>query len=370
MAFILSDNKKQIAPPVWMMPFGWIGLSVLGIGLLYLSKSIFLPILIALILAYAFDPIIDLLEKKNFPRYASIWLIFSFLLVIFLLVLIFGIPMLQDQSTRAFEKFPAYLERLQKDVFPALENRFGVQLPKTFDQTLDAVLPHLKKEAPVIFKPVTSFAMTFFTNTVGMLAAVANLIVIPFIFYYLLRDFDLMKTKLMGYVPFRHRNRIHAIMKDIDRMLSGFLRGQLLIILLLGMVYGLGLAFIGVDFAPLLGIVAAVGEIVPYVGFAIGLVFSLSIAALQFQDFIHPLYVLLFFSAVQAIQGLLIAPMVMGKQVGLHPLSIVLAVYIGGDLFGFVGILLAVPGAAIVVVLLKALAASYRNSILYKGPAE
>jgi len=364
------DRKARVWPAAWPLPFGWLLLAILGLGALYVSKSVLIPVLLALIFAYAFDPVVDGLEKRNCPRFVSIWLIFSLLLITFILVLIFGIPMLQDQSIRAFQKFPAYLEQLQRDVLPALDNEFGIRLPKTIDETFDTVLPQLKKEAPLIFKPVTSFVLSFFTNTVGMLAAVANLMIVPIIFYYLLRDFDVMKTQISAYVPFRHRTRFHQIVKEIDRMLSGFLRGQLWIILLLGIVYGLGLSLIGVDFSVLLGMVAAIGEIVPYIGFSVGLLLSLSIAALQFQDFIHPLFVLLLFGGVQAIQGIVIAPWVMGKQVGLHPLAIILAVYIGGDLFGFIGVLLAVPGAAIVIVLFKALAASYRNSLLYRGPRE
>lgn len=361
------DKKETTSDSAWKISIGWLLLLLLGIACLYFSKSILLPFLIAFLLAYAFDPVIDFLEERKFPRPPAIWLVFSAILLSFFFILFFGIPMLQDQTTKAFDKFPVYLEHIREEVIPSLEHRFGFSLPKTFDETLETILPHLKEEAPEIFKPVTTFVLTFFTNTVAMIVAVSNLIVIPFIFYYLLRDFDPMKERLIAYIPNRYRTEVTKRLQEIDRSLSGFVRGQLLVIFLLGIFYALGLTWIGLDLALVLGIVAAVGEIVPYIGFAVGLLLSLSFAFLQFQDFIHPLYVLLLFGILQSIQGLAIAPLVMGREVGLHPLVIIAAIYIGGDLFGFVGILLAVPGAAILVVLLRALSEYYRASVLYRG---
>lgn len=189
-------------------------------------------------------------------------------------------------------------------------------------------------------------------------------------FYYLLRDFDRIKVSLSRFIPDRYRTEVDKRLQEIDLSLSGFVRGQLLIILLLGIFYVAGLSVIGLDIAFALGIVAAIGELVPYIGFTVGLVLSLAFAFLQFQDLVHPFYVLLLFGGIQAVQGLAIAPLIMGKQVGLHPLVIIASIYIGGDLFGFVGILLAVPGAAVLVVLLRAFSEYYRRSKLYLGTSE
>ncbi len=334
---------------------------------LYLSKSILVPFLIALLLAYAFDPLVDTLEAKRFPRSIAIWGIFSAIVITFLLFLIFVIPTLQDQFTKTFNQLPSYLNHLQEEFVPSIEKRFDIQFPKTFEETLEPVLAQLKEDAPTLFKPVTTFVLTFFTNTFSMLAALANLIIIPFIFYYLLKDFDRLKTHLSSYIPIHFREEAFKRFREIDLSLSGFIRGQLLVILFLSLFYIVGLSFIGLDLSFALGFIAAVGEIVPYIGFAFGLILSLALAFLQFQDFIHPLYVLLLFGGIQAIQGLAIAPLVMGKQVGLHPLVIITAVYIGGDLFGLIGVLLAVPGAAIFVVCLKSLAEYYRKSTLFIG---
>ena len=360
-------HKKSLGDSNVRMPWGWFFLVVFAIVLIYLSKSLLAPFLIALLLAYAFDPVVDFLEEKACARSVAIAVIFSSIVLTLLLILFFVIPTIQDQLTRTFDRLPSYLDKLQKEVIPALETRFSIHFPKTFEETYETVLPRLKEKAPDLFKPVTAFVLSFFTNTLGMLTALANLVMIPFMFYYLLKDFDRLKENIASYIPIRYRAQASKRLREIDLSLSGFIRGQLLVILFLGIFYVAGLSWIGLDLSFALGLIAAAGEIVPYIGFTFGLALSLAIAFLQFQDFLHPLYVAFLFGGVQAIQGLAIAPLVMGKQVGLHPLVIVAAVYIGGDLFGFIGVLLAVPGAAILVVVLKALADYYRHSELFRG---
>ncbi|VAX32311.1 hypothetical protein MNBD_NITROSPIRAE01-207 [hydrothermal vent metagenome] len=364
------QNKAHKDTSTWQSPFIWFLLLCAAFFALYLSKSILVPLLIALLLAYAFDPVVDVMEAKGLPRSAVIWTIFFAIVSSLFLIIIFIIPTVQDQFTKTFNQLPAYLTQLHKDVVPALEKRFGVEFPKTFDETLQSVLGQLKEGAPDLFKPVTTFTLTFFTNTFGVLAALANLVVIPFMFYYLLKDFDQIKTQVASYIPLRLREAFFKRFREIDVSLSGFIRGQLLVIFFLTILYVGGLSWIGLDLSFALGLIAAAGEIVPYIGFAFGLILALAVGFLQFQDLLHPFYIILLFGAIQAIQGMAIAPLVMGKQVGIHPLVIVAAVYIGGDLFGFVGVLLAVPGAAILVVLLKALAEVYRNSALFQGASK
>lgn len=346
--------------------WGWLAILVLGIGMVVLARSILIPFLIAFLLAYAFDPVAGFLERKGVRRSLAIWfviLVMTALLALFLLVVI---PVIQEETTRALEQLPRYLELIRTDLFPYLEQRFGIRIPRTYEEITEAVLPRLREEAPNIFRPVTALLLSLFSNTAYLLAAIANLIVIPFAFYYFLKDFEVLKAKVWEYIPPRHRPEVARWLRELDRSLAGFIRGQLLVILFLAILYGIGLTWIGVDLAFVLGIIGAFGEIVPYVGFIVGLSLSVLVALLQHQDFLHPLYVVILFAAVQSVQGLVIAPLVMGQQVGLHPLVVIAAVYIGGDLFGFIGILLAVPGAAAVVVLLKALVEHYRRSTLYR----
>ena len=356
----MTDSK-------WEIRAGWFLIFALGVGFFYLSRSILVPLLIASLLAYAFDPAVGFLERRRVPRWLAIWLIFFLIVAVIFLFLFFVIPVIQEQIVRAVERFPAYLEYIRVKFIPYLEETFGVHFPTTFKEMSETVLPRLKEQAPNVFQPVTVFLLAFFSNTARLLVGLVNLVVIPFAFYYLLKDFDRLKMTITEYIPPRLRPEFYRRMQEIDRSLGGFIRGQALVIMFLAVFYGIGLTFIGVDLAFVLGIIAAIGEIVPYIGFIVGLSLSILIALLQFQDFLHPVYVVALFAAVQSIQGLVIAPLVMGHSVGLHPLIVIAAIYVGGDLFGFIGVLLAVPMAAVLVVLIKTLAERYLRSPLYRG---
>lgn len=356
----MAEAKRELR-------WGWLTILAVGIVLLYLAKSILVPFIVALLLAYAFDPVVDFLERRRIPRAVGVWLILGMIAAVFVLFLLVVIPVIQSELARAIEQLPVYVARIQKELLPYLENRFGFQIPKTLDEVTAAVLPRLQEQAPNIFRPITAILLSFFSNTAHLLIALANLIVIPFAFYYLLKDFDRLKERIAEYIPPRHRPEVYRWLRELDQSLSGFIRGQLLVVLILAGAYSAGLTLIGVELAFVLGIIAAFGEIVPYVGFIVGLSLSVLVAFLQFQDLLHPVYVVALFALIQSIQGLVVAPLVMGQQVGLHPLVVIAAVYIAGDLFGFIGVLLAVPGAAAVVVLIKALAEHYRRSRLYRG---
>jgi predicted PurR-regulated permease PerM len=347
--------------------WGWLAILALGIGMVYLARSVLIPFLIAFLLAYAFDPVVVFLERRGGRRFLAIWFVIVIIAAVLILFLLVVIPIIQEEITRALEQFPRYLEYIRTDFLPYLEERFGIHIPKTYEEITETVLPRLKEAAPNIFRPVTAVLLSFFSNTAYLLSAIANLIVIPFAFYYFLKDFEALKAKVWESIPPRHRLEVSRWLRELDRSLAGFIRGQLLVVVFLAILYGIGLTLIGVDLAFVLGIIGAFGEIVPYVGFVVGLSLSVLVSLLQFQDFLHPLYVVLLFAAIQSVQGLVIAPLIMGQQVGLHPLVVIAAVYIGGDLFGFIGILLAVPGAAVVVVLLKALVEHYRRSPLYRA---
>ncbi|MFY9268633.1 MAG: AI-2E family transporter [Candidatus Manganitrophaceae bacterium] len=356
----MAESKRETR-------WGWFAISALGIGVIYFARSILVPFLIALLLAYTFDPMITFLERRRIRRFLAIWFLLTLLFAGVVLFLFVIIPIIQKELTLALEQIPRYLQYLQTTLLPALEHRFGLSIPKTFEEVSAALLPRLKEEGATIVQPLTALVGSLFSNTARLFGALVNLIVIPFAFYYFLSDFDRIKKVILAYIPPRYQEEAKKRFEEIDRSLSGFIRGQLLIILFLAILYGIGLRLIGLDLALILGILSAVGEIVPYVGFTVGLSLSALVGFLQFQDLLHPFYILLLFAAIQSIQGMVIAPWVMGHQVGLRPLVVIAAIYIGGDLFGFIGILLAIPGAAVGVVLLKTLGDAYRRSSLYTG---
>ena len=359
----MSDSK-------WEIRAEWFLIFAVGMGFLYLAKSVLVPLLIALLLAYAFDPVVGFLERKGVPRWLAILLIFLLILGVIFLFLFFVVPIVQAQIARAVERLPAYLEYTREKPFPYIEETFGVHLPKTFKEVSETMLPRLREEASSVFQPATVFIVALFSNTARLLVSIFDLIVIPFAFYYLLKDFNGLKKIVARYIPPRHRPEAFRRLHEVDRSLGGFIRGQLLVVLFLAVFYGIGLTLIGIDLAFVIGIVAAFGELVPFVGFLVGASLAVLISLLQFQDLLHPFYVLLAMGTIQSSQAFVVAPLVMGHQAGLHPLVVIAAIYIGGDLFGFVGVLLAVPAAAVLLVLFRTLAEHYRRSDLYRGPVE
>jgi predicted PurR-regulated permease PerM len=334
--------------------------------ILWLIKSILVPFLISFLLAYAFDPLVSRMARW-IPRPPAILLLFLVILLIATLVLLYVIPVVQDQISQAIERLPVYLDLFRQEVLPRIERRFGVHIPQTLDEALEALLPKMK-EAMGLFQPLTYLVVRVFSNTLVLIIWLANLLVIPFATYYFLKDFERIKSGVVSLVPTRHKGRIDAVLDEVDHALSGFIRGQLLNVLILMVLYSAVLLIIGVDLSIVLGIVAGFMELVPYAGFIVGAGFSLLITTLQFRDLIHPVYVLAAFSAIQLVQGFILSPKIIGHHAGLHPLFVIAALYVGGDLFGFVGVLLAVPAATVLLVILKVSARAWRASAIYGAP--
>ena len=334
--------------------------------ILWVIKSVLVPFLVAFLLAYAFDPLIHRMERI-LSRPFSILLLFFGILLSLVLVLIYIVPIIQSEISVALQKFPHYLGLL-KELVPAVENRFGIHIPRTFGETLDALLPKINEVSPKLFEPLTTFVVRVFSNTVVFIVWLVKLLIIPIAAYYFLKDFDRIKTGVANIVPTKFRSGFHDLVSEIDRALSGFIRGQLLVVLILSALYSLALLAVGVDLSVLLGIISGTIEIIPYLGFIVGMSISLLMTTLQYQDFLHPLLVLVLFSFIQTAQGLFISPKVIGQQVGIHPLVVIAAITIGGDLFGLVGVLLAIPCAAVLLVVLKAMVRAFKASSFFNVP--
>jgi predicted PurR-regulated permease PerM len=195
----------------------------------------------------------------------------------------------------------------------------------------------------------------------------ANLVLIPVLTFYLLRDWDVLMSRLRELIPRRHEALAVRLAQECDHVLGAFVRGQLSVMLALSVVYALGLLLVGIDGALLIGVVAGLLSFVPYLGFALGIIVAGVTALVQFQDLLHVLLVLAVFGFGQMLESAVLSPYLLGNRIGLHPVAVIFAVMAGGQLFGFVGILLALPVAAVIVVLLRYVHARYRDSELYAG---
>lgn len=330
--------------------------------LIYLLAPVLTPFLVAAFLAYLGDPVTDSLEKRKLSRTLSVIIVFSVMIFIGLLLLLILIPLLQNQFITLMVRLPELVNWIQE-----------VALPKVFSLTgSDAETPDLNSVRQLMTENLQNVGnvLSFILGKVGasgqfLLAWLAYLLLVPVVTFYLLRDWDKLVANARSLIPKKYELKVVGIIKECDSILSEFLRGQLLVMLALGIIYSLGLWIVGLEFALLVGMMAGLVSFVPYLGAIVGIGIAGVLAYLQFHDLLHLVYVGLVFGTGQAIEGMLLSPVLVGERIGLHPVAVIFAVMAGGQLFGFLGVLLALPVAAVLTVLLRHVHAHYIESEVY-----
>jgi len=329
--------------------------------LVYLLAPVITPFLIAAILAYLGDPLADVLEAK-LSRTTAVILVFAVMLAVFLAMLLIFVPLLQEQVLTLVRRLPDLIVWIQESLLPRLSARLGIDINSVDLETVRTTLMEnwrdLGNIAGLLFVHISDSGQAIITW-------LAYLVLIPVVTFYLLRDWDHLLQNLHSVIPRKYETTVVILVKDCDRILSEFLRGQLLVMLALALIYATGLWLAGIEFALLIGMVAGLVSFVPYLGTIIGVGVAGTVAGIQYQDIIHPLYVVLVFGTGQIIEGMWLSPWLVGERIGLHPVAVIFAVLAGGQLFGFVGVLLALPVAAICVVLLRYMFEQYKGSGLY-----
>ncbi len=340
----------------------YLTLIVLASGwLFYLLSPILMPFFVSALLAYLGDPIVDKLEAKKFSRTMSVSIVFGVLLLIGLLLLLVLLPLLTAQVAALIERLPGYLALFQTNIIPWLASTgFPVDI---FDiDTIKQSIINYWAEAGHIAGNIVKY-MTH--SGVVALQWLANLVLIPVLTFYLLRDWDLLVARFRELIPRRNADKVIALSLECDDMLAAFIRGQLMVMLALAAIYTIGLAIIGLDLALLLGVVAGIVSFVPYLGLIVGIGLAGLAAFLQFHEWFPVLMVVGVFGVAQMIEGMVLTPRFVGERIGLHPVAVLFAVMAGAQLFGFTGILLALPVAAVVMVLLRHAHQQYIESQLY-----
>jgi predicted PurR-regulated permease PerM len=332
---------------------------------LYLVRAVAVPFLLALVLAYFLDPAADALERRKVPRTVAVVLVFALFLLVAGGAVAFLAPALREEMRHMQAALPEYAQSLYRLLPQSVFDLLGVSRGEELETLFDRVLAGTRNLSFDVFNQVAVFLSRAFSSTLGFLLAVLGYLIIPVYLFYLLRDFDRMREGILELFPPRHRPEIVDLAGQIDRVLGGFIRGQLTVCLILGILYSAGLAAIGVDLALMIGLISGVAFIIPYLGTILGIVLAGIMAAAEFRDLLHPLLVIGWFSLVQGLEGTVITPRLVGNRVGLHPLTTILAVLVGGDLFGFLGLLLAVPVTASANVVLRHLLGRYRRSSLF-----
>lgn len=353
---IEQDNKK--------IYYSILGFTVATLVLMYLARRVVTPFCIAFALAYLLDPLVDRLEKWKISRTLGVVvLMFSFFLLMFFGGAIF-IPLFKLQVESLAENLPQYISALQEWALPLLE-KLELWDPGKMQEILTEGMKKLGKLPLEIFTSATSFLWSSLSSLINIILMAVNIFVIPVAMFYLLRDYDLINGKVLDLVPHRFRDAVKEILGDIDKVLSKFVRGQLMVATLMASLYCVGLYFCGTPMSLLIGTLAGFANLVPYLGLVFGFVPAALLTFLQFHDAAHLLGVAAVFAAVQALEGMVITPRVVGDQIGLHPVIVMLAVLVGAEVFGLMGIFLAVPVTAVLNVLLARGIIKYKKSAIY-----
>lgn len=355
-AFVSSSLRRQA--------MFWLGAASLFILFLYMFSSVLLPFFAGMMLAYFLDPVADRLEKIGLSRLAATVVILVVFLIAFVLGLMLVIPVLASQLSDFLTRLPDYLSRLQgliTSIDPDwLSETLGVD-PASLREGINSLMT---QSAGFL----TGLAGSLWSSGKTLIDIGGLFVIAPVVAFYMLLDWDKMVSTVDSWIPRDHLTPVRQIAHDIDTAVAGFVRGQGTLCLILGVFYAIGLTVVGLNFGLLIGLFAGLISFIPYVGSLVGLVLSIGVALVQFWPEWHWVVVVavIFFSG-QFLEGNILQPNLVGKSVGLHPVWLMFALFAFGALFGFVGMLVAVPAAAAVGVLVRFSLQRYLDSPLYKG---
>jgi predicted PurR-regulated permease PerM len=330
--------------------------------LLFLLGPILSPFLAGALLAYLFDPLADRLEESGLTRTSSVIVVFVLLTLILTLLLLFLIPSLSQQFQSLVRQVPQVVGLFETKIFPVIEDYLGTSISFGEGESIKKLIAaHWEQTGSVMAQVVTGVTK----SGMAVLGWLANALLIPVVMFYLLRDWDVMMAKIARLLPRNLEPKVTAWAKECDEVLGAFIKGQLMVMVMLGVIYAFGLWVIGVDLALIIGLIAGVASIVPYLGTIVGIASAAIAAYVQFNDPMILVYVGIVFGIGQMLEGMVLTPLLVGDKIGLHPVAVIFAIMAGGQLFGFVGVLIALPVAAVIMVFLRHLHDGYKNSSLY-----
>jgi predicted PurR-regulated permease PerM len=347
----------------------WIRIGILVLILavcifLYSLRGVLWPFIFAFFIAYILDPWVEFLQSKRFPRIVAVLTVLVGVTLAVVLAIILLFPMVSKEAANTVAKFPQYVEVIRTKMAPWIQNwisnhpALAAEAEKYFNANIRPAIPRL-------ISPVFAFLASMFSSFAGFIIAMLNLLLVPVLTFYILLDFLNLKQKAIELMPPRYQHKVIHYFNEVDEALSGYLRGQLSVAIALGVIYTIGLLILGVPLAIPVGLISGLGNMVPYLGFVLGIAASMLLSFLDNQDWHRLVWIVLLYTFAQVNEGTWLSPLLVGKRTGLHPVVIMLALVVGGTLFGFMGMLLAVPFVSVAVVFLRAAYESYLNSDWY-----
>ncbi len=402
-------EKQKLLENVWIRALSILCVLALFFTFCYFLKGILISLFLAFTVAYIFDPAVDfiserkvILAKTCVPRGVSVAILLTFVFLVAGGLLTYTVPKtvsgIQRVGAALKEQYPKYQEKVEKIIEEYGDTEVGIFLKsklqirtanekeiedgKPQEQEVKEVatkeqvgtkysIPEpvlkMKKYVPEALNFVLGIIKNVFYSTFGFFGIVMNVVVFGVVMVYLLKDFDITMSKGRGLIPVSKQEKISGIVSKIDENLKAFFRGQMAVCAILSIIYGIGLTVIGIPMSFLLAFVGGFGNMIPYVGIGFGLIPAIILAFIQFQDVTHILLVGLVFGIGQFLEGTVITPKIVGDKLGLHPVAIILAILICGQILGFLGLLLAVPIASVVKVLIDEGIVKYKDTKLFKG---
>jgi len=337
---------------------------VVMVWLMVALRSVTSTLLVAFFLAYILNPLVERLTRWGLSRSTAAFLVLLFGLAVVLHIAILVIPAIVQEVAAFSRAAPKYVVALHGLLVGVLE-RFNINVPTDWDQLTPLIIERLKQWLPRIADVGPRVLASIFVSTLHVLSAIIYVLLVPVIAFYLMVSFDDIKKGMKDLIPPYARSAIVSKAQQIDFVLAGFIRGQLTVALILAILYSVGFLVIGLELAVVIGITGGILWIIPYVGTIFALIAGSTVALAQFGDALHVAYVLIWIGMVQLMEGNLLTPRIVGKAIGLHPVIYILALIAGANLFGFVGLLVAIPVTAVTRVLLLSAVEAYRNSPLY-----
>lgn len=333
--------------------------------LVWLLSPVLTPFVVAALLAWLGDPLVDRLERSGRTRNQSVALVFTLMALLLVLALVILVPMIERQIITLVNALPTYRDWFLGTALPWVEARTGLELTTWLnpDRLIELVRQHWERAGGVAATILAYLSRSGF----AMLAWLANIVLLPVITFFFLRDWDKLVERVAAMIPRDHLPTVSRLARESSDMLGGFLRGQLMVMLILGAMYGIGLWLVGLELGLLVGIIAGLFTFIPYLGPASGILLGVIAALVQYGDWKYVAGVLAVFGVGQVIESYWLTPKLVGDRIGLHPVAVIFAVLAGGQLFGFLGMLLALPMAAIANVMLRFAHERYTQSKLYAG---
>lgn len=359
---MLNDTNRPI-----LKRWAW-GLLALGafFFLAWQLGNLAILILLSFLMAYVLNPLVTRLASLRFIGRTSATLITMVgLLIGFFAVLFFILPQVADEARTFIDKLPALADKLERMVGPWLAEKYNFHIPKTWNDAAEQIYEQIQKDGKNYVGPAAYVTRMVFGTTFTFIFVLISGLMFPLFLFFLLKDFPKIISTLDGLVPVRHQRMVRKLAREVDESLSAFLHGQFTVMLVLGTLYSIGYSIVGIPLAVGVGLLTGLLCFIPYLGAATGFIIALLMAIFSFAGWQPILGVAIVFASVQALDAAIVTPRILGGKLGLQPLWIIVALMAGGELFGFLGVLLAVPTTAVLKVLVAFSMDVYKHSYLY-----